>query len=261
MGNKVHVAKHHAIGANGKAEKESLPVAEKVESSSEQKADQLGETKGKGKETADKSGSIPSDEKGVADTIIDSMSKPDDDLPADPEPELRAEQPAPAVAAAPSFAFASEIFDPEIHAVDEAGNPKKNQDGSYAKKRGRKKGSTNTATNVSAIPVENQPNPAVLQMAIMATNCTILLGMAIGGDEWIPKREPSIGLDERGLLHKGWSDYLATTDMQAIPSWMGLAIALSAYSLPRVMLPKTKSRIAILWGKMKGFFSRKKAVL
>lgn len=56
---------------------------------------------------------------------------------------------------APEIALNDPEFDPEIHAVDEDGNPRFNKDGSYAKKRGRKKGSGGSSAgtdNVRAMP-------------------------------------------------------------------------------------------------------------
>lgn len=48
-----------------------------------------------------------------------------------------------------------DVFDPEIHAVNEDGAPRFNKDGSYAKKRGRKKGSA-SSDNVRSMPRKSQ---------------------------------------------------------------------------------------------------------
>lgn len=51
----------------------------------------------------------------------------------------------------------AEEFDPEIHATNEDGSPRLNKDGSFAKKRGRKKGSISGVTdNVRTMPRKQQ---------------------------------------------------------------------------------------------------------
>lgn len=139
------------------------------------------------------------------------------------------------------------VFDPEIHSIGEDGKPRLNQDGSFRKKRGRKKGSTNSHfvdTSQATFDLECS------NCATLTVQTFIVCGYALGGEEW--KAEDA----EKFAMIEAWKAYYKAKGCLDLPPWIGVAIATGAYALPRFNKPITKSRLQQVWGVVKPFGKR-----
>lgn len=153
-------------------------------------------------------------------------------------------------------------FNPEIHEVDEHGNPVKNANGTYRKRRGRPKGSTNRQRETSNTSSGGIPNTdqAKIQAAYAAGVTTVqmlfILGRTFGGDEFLPILDPEKGIDEGKMMTDAWTQYYLVSGVETLPPWVGVAVATSAYFLTRAAMPKTQKRLggffSWLWGKIVG---------
>lgn len=136
-------------------------------------------------------------------------------------------------------------FDPAIHAVTEDGTPKRRADGSYALKRGRKSGQSNslppktgaTATaTANAIktdsetvtdsgPVKIAPDEAARQSANLVINMAVwICGEEIG--------KPQDKAEAEGLKIS-FVNYYEARGVPNIPPELGLFAALGSYIVPR----------------------------
>lgn len=129
-------------------------------------------------------------------------------------------------------------FNPEIHAVDANGQPKKNQDGSFSKKRGRKSGT------IAAVTVDPKAAQKLdcQNAALVTVQLIVGIGCAIGGEEGIASPE------EMFSMMKAWTDYYLASGISHLPPWLGVVIATGAYALPRSRKPKTREKLAVMWG-------------
>lgn len=132
-------------------------------------------------------------------------------------------------------------FDPRLHLTDEHGKPKLTKAGKLRKKR-QPKGSK--VADVNREREQAAKRIAARQSGKAAANAMLMFGVAIGGEEWHPRVEKSIGLDEREMLETGFADYFEAKEMEDIPPGVALAICVSAYSLPRLTMPNTQSRLS-----------------
>ena len=137
-----------------------------------------------------------------------------------------------------------EGFDPLVHAVNPDGTPKRKVDGSYALKRGRKSG---VAPSPSSAPVAAQEvtintDEAARQSCNMLINGAVLLF----GEQWEPRDK-----DEAKGLQISFKNYFDARGVPNVPPEVGLAVAVLAYSLPRITHEKTVSRFAVI--KMRAF--------
>lgn len=157
-----------------------------------------------------------------------------------------------------THAVVYEGFDPTVHAVDAEGNPKKKPDGTYAKKRGRKPGTT-TASGAagSALPPKRAPMSANAPSTVSAglsseaaarqfTNAFISGGVMIFGADWEPedKSEPQ-------ELKKALQDYFDADGVPNIPPWFGVALAFGAYSAKRLTKPTILEKVGQFFHKIK----------
>lgn len=159
-------------------------------------------------------------------------------------------------------------FDPSIHATDSNGNPILKADGTYAKKRGRKKGvsyasvvnsggagsdggdsgragtasgvGTQAATGTGTEKAQvNYP-----QLARYMTGVGFMGAESLLGPAWRPtpaEDEQITFCTARYLEHLGVDD---------IPPGMALCIVVGMYALPRINDPETRNRLA-KWGLVK----------
>lgn len=148
------------------------------------------------------------------------------------------------------------VFDPEVHVADQWGEPVLNKDGSYRKKRGRKKGSRNSdsdSTDENTVPVIN-----VDEAAKQSANLFINAGVLIFGDDWAPESK-----DEAGALKNAFKNYYDAKGVPEIPPEYGLAFALGAYSLNRITKDQTRTKLQkvgiFLKEKFGRFFRRNKS--
>jgi hypothetical protein len=143
----------------------------------------------------------------------------------------------------------SEAFNPEIHAADDAGNPVRKSDGTFAKKRGRKKGSTNTPQVM--LSEDERMNGAKLSATIVVQTL-LTFGQMLGGDEWTPKLDPVSGLDESQSLVQAYTTWFYASGFTQVPPWLGAVVVTMAFVTPRLAMPKTQARIRQLIAKFRG---------
>ena len=150
--------------------------------------------------------------------------------------------------AAPGFASTrlEEIFNPEIHAVGGDGQPRRNQDGSLRRKRGKR--------GVTVPPGEplgpTGPTPGCREAAKVTVSTFIVLGQVTFGDEW--KAMP----EEVEMMVAAWTDYFMSQGVDSFPPWVGVAMAMGAYAGPRCVKPKTAGKLKTAWDWLKAKFKR-----
>lgn len=156
----------------------------------------------------------------------------------------------------PQPARSNDIFSPDLHATDSSGKPVFNKDGSFRKKRGPKPGNARTGkvSTDASVPSEQSAEQAGKATA----EIIFAVGIAIGGEEWKPIVSREHGINEPEQMASAFANYYASQGITNVPPWAILAIALSSYSLPRLRMPKTQSRLVRLWGWLKGKFPTKK---
>jgi hypothetical protein len=144
-------------------------------------------------------------------------------------------------------------FDPSIHEADGSGNPIQNLDGSYRRKRGRKPGQSYDVSRVENSSPETVGSASPKTVAIATVETILTLGRTIGGEEWAPLKDKTLGVDERAQMVQAFEAYYRESGTIEMPAWIGVAIAVGAYALPRTAQPVTQSRLK----KIGGWFKRK----
>lgn len=136
-------------------------------------------------------------------------------------------------------------FDPAIHATDDQGNPRLTKAGKLRKRPGRGSGGK------SAGP---QQHKVSRELGRTTAETIFYVSQAAFGEEWAPVYKPTQGIDERAQMIEAWAAYYEATGTTEVPPWVGVAIAMGCYALPRLNQPKTKTRIGV-------FVERIKAVI
>lgn len=148
---------------------------------------------------------------------------------------------------------AGALFDPAVHIAGADGKPQLTVRGTFAMKRGRKAGSaTSVASSTMGNPQQNVQNVQNAQQAaseqaarvagIQAAELLIAAGVILGGEEWHPRRDEKIGLDERAMLQGAMGEYFVASGKTDIPPGTALCFVVLAYAAPRFAMPKTQSR-------------------
>lgn len=166
------------------------------------------------------------------------------------------------------------VFNPAIHAVNADGSPRKTVGGAYALKRGKKSANaaTGAAGTTSANPAHSKgivvPGTAAGMSAkeqasrtggAQAANLFLMCAVAIGGDEWHPRKDDKIGLDEKVMLETVFGDYFAAKQWEDLPPGLALIAAVGMFSMQRFAMPKTQTRLQKLRGWMGAKIGRWKA--
>lgn len=148
---------------------------------------------------------------------------------------------------------AGEPFNAAVHATNADGSPRKNANGTYAKKRGRKSGSAAPNTTGPAkivIPggagvTQTQLNQEQLARKGGAGAANLVMALCIGlcGEEWHPRQDAKLGLDEKAMLEAGFGDYFVATNRADLPPGWALVACMAMYALPRFGMPKTQTRL------------------
>ena len=139
-------------------------------------------------------------------------------------------------------------FDPLTHAVNPDGTPKRKVDGSYALKRGRKSGalpSPNSTVSPQA-QVAQTPTINVDEASRQACNMLVNGAVVLLGEQWAP-----VDKEEAKGLQTSFKNYFEARGVPNVPPEIGLAVAVLAYSLPRITHEKTVSRFTVI--KMRAF--------
>lgn len=132
-------------------------------------------------------------------------------------------------------AEANEGFDPLLHAVNPDGTPKRKVDGSYAMKRGRKSGAAPSTS--SAAPAAQEITINTDEAARQSCNMLINGAVLLFGEQFEPRDKA-----EAEGLKTSFKNYFDARGVPNVPPEVGLAVALLAYSLPRITHEKTVSR-------------------
>jgi len=145
-------------------------------------------------------------------------------------------------------------FNPAIHATNADGSPRLTIGGNYALKRGKKAAN---ATNAGAQPAKSvkgvvipggPPQATVKEQAArlggaQAANLGIMLLVALGGDEFHPRKDEKVGLDEKRMLEETTGDFFVANDWEDLPPGLALICAWGMFVLPRFTMPKTQTRV------------------
>lgn len=138
-------------------------------------------------------------------------------------------------------------FDPAIHSVDDAGNPRFTAAGRLRVRRG---------AGASYVGTADAPKRAGADaMAAGQAIADAIIGSAhmLMGDEWAPKIDPASGMNERLALGMAWGRYFEARGMQDIPPGWALTIVMCSYAVPRLAQPQTQKKIGgvTTWAKEK----------
>jgi hypothetical protein len=160
-------------------------------------------------------------------------------------------------------------FDPALHEVDEKGQPRLNRDGFLAGKPGRpgkfkkehEKRAGQAPADPQAAPAQpGQPDLAEIQRrntARISAAVFIRFGVGFFGDEWLPMKRD--GLDEQEDLTNSFDEYYKSKGVSDLPPGWALALGLLGYAAVRLHLPKTQTRMQIVFLSLKqwlgNFFS------
>lgn len=137
-------------------------------------------------------------------------------------------------------------FDPTFHAVGPDGLPSMTPKGKFRKRRGASR----------QMPGEHDPEKAQSQsLGALSAASLITFCVALGGQDFTPIRQD--GIDEQDNLKNAFSDYFHAKDMDDIPPGFALALAVSAYMVPRFTMPETRNRFSRSWLWIKSKFTRK----
>lgn len=151
-------------------------------------------------------------------------------------------------------------FDPALHLTNSDGTPRLTKSGAYMRKRGPAKGSTPKSkagdTDLFSdaptdVPRETQPAAAPATTAatlnnravaaMLVTTCTTLAERVIG-PEWKAEKDETKALTDAARV------YLDSIGGLEISPGTALAIAVVGYSLPRLAVPNTQTKLQKLGG-------------
>jgi len=168
-------------------------------------------------------------------------------------------------------------FDPAVHVTGPDGNGVMTVRGTWALKRGRKAGNAGNVTTPGTVrnstlggpaapasPQAMQAAQAAQQEAqsraagVAAAEMLFMAGKVIGGEEWEPMQNKSIGLDERAMMHGAFGDYFVASGMKDIPPGAALTFCIIAYAAPRFAMPKTQTRFAKIKGTVVSWWINRK---
>jgi len=228
-----------------------------------------------GKESGAPSDAGLSNIEAIADNLSDNQPEvnPDVDLSEPTDQATDQGKPPEAKPADKSFSpfssskldSAGNAFNPEIHAVDANGNPKKRVNGQWAKKRGNgsskaksKIGASTSAQaqiNQEGLNLEEKKKQEARALGNTTADTIITIGCFIS-DEF----QPHTGeVDERQALRDTWAAYYLATGKTDMPPWLGLAVGNMCYIMPRLSQPKTRNRLAEMKGGIAGWWTERKA--
>jgi hypothetical protein len=153
-------------------------------------------------------------------------------------------------------------FDPQKHAVNPDGTPKKRADGQWASKRGRKPGQTPSSAPVAAsAPTSSAPLSAkkareagVITNEAAARQTVALVVTALGstlGDEWNFATQ-----EEADNMRAAVKAYYDANGQVAISPELMLTFQVAAYAAPRAQHPNTKAKLKTAWEWCKNLFGK-----
>ncbi len=139
-------------------------------------------------------------------------------------------------------------FNPDIHEADpQTGAPKLTPSGRFKMKARQtlSKGGVNIPQQQNDVVADQRIKIAASKFA----DVFIITGISFFGDEWKP--EKAGGIDERQMLIDANERWMIENGYVEPPAWIDLVMAYGLYSGKRLFQPVTKSRVQLLWGKIK----------
>lgn len=161
-------------------------------------------------------------------------SKLAQDMPAVQDHTIAAEEERAAERAAALTDADGRPFDPAIHVAAEDGSPVVNAKGFIRKKSGR----GSPKSKLGAPIVQAPPVKVGHQIA----EAIFMLGRVIGGEEWAPRADVELGIDERAQMRDAWGRFAEEKGWSDVPPGLAVVIVTGAYVAPRFALPQTRSR-------------------
>lgn len=131
------------------------------------------------------------------------------------------------------------VFDPSIHCTDSEGRPVKNKDGSYRKKRGRKK-LADQAEKMSAVTDVHRISALGTVQAVSSVHAMFL------GPEWLIE-----DAEKRKLYVEEVSKLYAYYGVDNLPPWAGVSLLYVDYVGSNLTKPETKMKTKDWFAKAK----------
>lgn len=134
-------------------------------------------------------------------------------------------------------------------ANDHAPNKTRKADGTWRKLTQRQAGKKSAVRPISSSRIgKSQDIPQSADVAARASGTVaagllVTVGILVGGEEWQPRQDVAIGLNEMATLDKAFGDYFVAKGLTDIPPGWALAICVTGYMLPRFFMPKTRTRL------------------
>lgn len=149
-------------------------------------------------------------------------------------------------------------FDPAIHKTDQDGNPVYNADGTIKKKRGRRAGSLGSSVGQSTDGAQEKArNTGYVELGHVSATLLCNTAIAIFGEDWEPHTNKVTQTNERDFLAQSFAAYYQAKNMPDLPPGAMLAVALSAYALPRLATSApTRAKLKVMWEGCKAFWKR-----
>lgn len=85
----------------------------------------------------------------------------------------------------------------------------------------------------------------------------LVLARTMGGEDWAPRivadAQGNVLVDEQKGMREAWADLSEEYEWGKMPAWAAVSIVMVSYTIPRLTMPSTLSRIekAKLWWKMR----------
>lgn len=225
--------------------------------------------------TPEATGGQPDDVNGSVGDLMDSpiveSSVPDQDTTGSVQPDqvtlAAGIQSVTLDALTSPHVFDLEGFDPAIHATNPDGSPRRKDDGTLAKKRGRRAGSSDRAPY--ALPRADAPigggvpstggekTKAITpdDAAKISANMVFNLGALIFGPELAAPQSKA----EADAMKVAFRDYYAASGVPDIPPSIGLALAIGLYGFGRMQHESMKPKRESWWAAIKRFFRKDNA--
>lgn len=181
------------------------------------------------------------------------------------------EQPIPEIEKEPVIPTLDELNPPKTVEFNDAANGVdpdapygRNKDGTPAKKRGRKSGTTGDLFDRLDSVTESTQRRQTFQQSVKSTSIALdyrpIASFATGlwfgipqmffGDDWKPESA------DEPIIAKAFYDYFKAKGIAEVSPELGLVLALSSYTIVRVNKPTVKSRLSswFAWAKSKARF-------
>lgn len=152
-------------------------------------------------------------------------------------------------------------FDSKIHLSKDDGSPKLNKDGTIQRRRLRKKKSQTDGEQISdavTVQLTAEQQTQARYAGVAAASSLFVVCRGLGGEEWIPQKDETQGIDERAELQTAFGDYFVSKGWTEFPPGIALSLCLGMYAAPRFTLPQTQSRIKSAWTKSREWLGRRK---